>query len=55
MKQICQLHQMLVENSKEITEGAEDPLNIILNDLGTPPRCPDDDGTPLPNAKLRNA
>jgi hypothetical protein len=47
MKQICQLHQMLVENAKEITEGAEDPLNIILKDLGEAPQCPEDDETEL--------
>ena len=49
MKQICQMHQMLSENAKEITEGDEDHLNVILKELGTAPRCPDDDGsTELP-------
>jgi len=47
MKQICQLHGMLEENMKEITEGADDPLNIILKDLGPAPKCPDDDETEL--------
>jgi len=41
------LHQLLAENAKDITEGAEDHLNIILKDLGAAPPLPADDDVEL--------
>jgi len=47
LKRVCDLHGLLVENAKDITEGAEDHLNMILKDLGPAPVCPADDDTEL--------
>eukprot|EP01128_Nolandella_sp_AFSM9_P000062 TRINITY_DN1009_c0_g1_i1.p1 TRINITY_DN1009_c0_g1~~TRINITY_DN1009_c0_g1_i1.p1 ORF type:complete len:826 (+),score=273.65 TRINITY_DN1009_c0_g1_i1:23-2479(+) len=53
LRQICQLHALLADNVNEITDGEEDPLALILNDLGTVPTCDPEDETEL-NLDLTN-
>jgi len=42
---ICQMHKWLHDNKKEIVENTQDPLNIILEDIGRTRSCPPNDHT----------
>lgn len=47
LKEVCQIHQLLSSNKEDITENDEDPLRIILNELGEVPKCPSTDETEI--------
>lgn len=42
---ICQIHKWLNDNKKEIVENSQDPLCIILDDIGRTRSCPATDST----------
>jgi hypothetical protein len=47
LKEICHLHALLLDNKPELTQEKkdEDPLAIILNDIGKLRRCPENNST----------
>jgi hypothetical protein len=47
MVEICHLHALLLDNKPELTQEKkdEDPLAIILNDIGKLRRCPENNST----------
>jgi len=53
LREITQVHQLVASNKEDLVnkedlaDGDEDPLIIILNDLGDIPKCPPDDETEI--------
>jgi len=49
LKEICHLHALLLENKPELTaeHGAQDPLSIILDDIGRLRKCPENNLTEI--------
>jgi hypothetical protein len=39
------MHELVANNVKELIADEEDPVNILVKELGTPPKCPSDDET----------
>jgi hypothetical protein len=47
LKDICHLHKLLLENKPELTDGPEDHLAVILDEIGRLRRCNDTDTTEI--------
>jgi hypothetical protein len=49
LKEICHLHALLLENKPELTSelGNNDPLSIILDEIGKLRRCPENNTTEI--------
>jgi hypothetical protein len=47
LREVIQVHQLIAANKTELAEDENDPLRIILTDLGEIPRCPPDDETEI--------
>jgi len=49
LKEICHLHALLLENKPELTTelGANDPLSIILDEIGRLRKCPENNTTEI--------
>jgi len=49
LKEICHLHALLAENKPELTAelGANDPLAIILDEIGRLRKCPENNNTEI--------
>jgi len=43
--EICSMHKLVAANVKELIVDDEDPIKILIDELGTVPRCPSDDET----------
>eukprot|EP01124_Arcella_intermedia_P014237 TRINITY_DN2063_c0_g1_i1.p1 TRINITY_DN2063_c0_g1~~TRINITY_DN2063_c0_g1_i1.p1 ORF type:complete len:813 (+),score=210.76 TRINITY_DN2063_c0_g1_i1:82-2520(+) len=47
LREIVQVHQLVAQNKDDLAEDENDPLKLILADLGDIPKCPPDDETEI--------
>jgi len=45
LQEICNMHKLVAQNVKELSADDEDPVKLLIEELGEVPRCPSDDET----------